>query len=105
MARIPGDMTPRVARCPLRVMSVRLAAVAVVLGLTLATACTGSAGSPSSSPAEWRASVCDSGAAGNLNALAEGIDASDLNVCASSNPAAGAVYVVSGKYSSNDRFQ
>lgn len=98
-------MTARIARRRSGCKCISLAAVAVALGVTLATACTGSAGSPLASPAEWRASVCDSGAAGSLNALAEGIDASDLNVCASSNPAAGAAYVVSGKYSSSDRLQ
>ncbi|AGB21679.1 hypothetical protein Mycsm_01262 [Mycobacterium sp. JS623] len=35
----------------------------------------------------------------------EGIDASDLYVCSSANPDAGAVYVASGRYSSRDQLQ
>lgn len=84
---------------------VGMAIVVTVCGLTFAVACTGSGGSPSSSPAEWRSSVCDPSAAGGLNALAEGIDASDLHVCASRNAGVGAAYIVSGKYSSSDRLQ
>jgi hypothetical protein len=105
---VPGDVTTFIAHRFSRCKRVGVAAVSAACGLTLAVACTGSfgsGGSPTSSPEEWRASVCDSGAAGSLNALAEGIDASDLHVCSSANADAGSVYVLSGMYSSKDRLQ
>ncbi|MBX7451927.1 hypothetical protein GR927_28390 [Mycolicibacterium sp. 3033] len=58
-----------------------------------------------SGPAEWRASVCRPDAVSELNALAEGIQAADLHVCNSANSEAGAVYIVSGNYDSEERLQ
>ncbi|BBY92297.1 hypothetical protein MGALJ_19660 [Mycobacterium gallinarum] len=73
--------------------------VAFLAGVLL-VGCSG--GRTSGDPAEWRSSVCRSGSNAGLNALVEGIDASDLQVCLSADSSAGSVYIASGNYSSRD---
>jgi hypothetical protein len=89
-----------------KTVSVLRAAVAVtvaLLGLGLLTGCDNASSRSSSDPADWRASVCKTGSNAGLDALVEGVDAADLQVCSSADSRAGAVYISSGKYSSIDR--
>lgn len=87
-----------------------ISAPAAICSVTL-VACSGSTNigesplpSLSSSPAQWRASVCDSNGIASLNPRQEGLDAYDLAVCMSSNPETEA-YISSGRYSSPEKLQ